>query len=49
MDGNNEYVFGMTSNAIRLAWQRLKNLQQIEGVRFHDLRHEAISGMFERV
>ncbi|EHI48346.1 site-specific recombinase XerD [SAR116 cluster alpha proteobacterium HIMB100] len=48
MDGNNEYVFGMSSNAIRLAWQRLKNLQQIEGVRFHDLRHEAISGMFER-
>ena len=48
MDVNNEYVFGMSSNAIRLAWQRLKNLQQIEGVRFHDLRHEAISGMFEK-
>ena len=48
MDMENEYVFGMTSNAIRLAWQRLKNLQQIEGVRFHYLRHEAISGMFER-
>lgn len=48
MNVNNEYVFGMSSNAIRLAWQRLKNLQQIDGVRFHDLRHEAISRMFER-
>lgn len=48
MDVKNEYVFGMSSNAIRLAWQRLKNTQKIEGVRFHDLRHEAISGMFER-
>ena len=48
MDGNSEYVFGMSSNAIRLAWQRLRNTQEIEGVRFHDLRHEAISGMFER-
>ena len=48
MDVNNEYVFGMSANAIRLAWQRLKNTQEIEDVRFHDLRHEAISGMFER-
>jgi integrase len=48
MDVDDEYVFGMSSNAIRLAWQRLKNTQHIEGVRFHDLRHEAISGMFER-
>ena len=48
IDGNSEYVFGMSSNAIRLAWQRLKNTQEIEGVRFHDLRHEAISKMFEK-
>lgn len=48
MDGNSEYVFGMSSNAIRLAWQRLRNTQEIEGVRFHDLRHEAISKLFEK-
>jgi len=47
MERSSEYVFGMSSNAIRLAWQRLKTAQQIENVRFHDLRHEAISKMFE--
>jgi len=45
---NSEYVFGMSSNAIKLAWQRLKIRSDIKGVRFHDLRHEAISGMFEK-
>ena len=36
-------VFGMSSNAIRLAWGRYRRSHEIEGVRFHDLRHEAIS------
>ena len=48
MSENSEYVFGMSSNAIRLAWQRFKNQNKIEAVRFHDLRHEAISRMFEK-
>ena len=48
MDNNTEYVFGMSSNAINLAWQRFKRNNGIENVRFHDLRHEAISRMFER-
>ncbi len=41
-------VFGMSSNAIRLAWGRYKRSHGIDGVRFHDLRHEAISRLFER-
>ncbi len=41
-------VFGMSSNAIRLAWGRYKRCHEIEGLRFHDLRHEAISRLFER-
>ena len=41
-------VFGMSSNAIRLAWERYKRSHEIDGVRFHDLRHEAISRLFER-
>ena len=41
-------VFGMSSNAIRLAWDRYKNHHNIENLRFHDLRHEAISQMFEK-
>ena len=41
-------VFGMSSNAIRLAWDRYKNHHNIKNLRFHDLRHEAISRMFEK-
>ena len=41
-------VFGMSSNAIRLAWERYKRCYEIDAVRFHDLRHEAISRLFER-
>ena len=41
-------VFGMSSNAIRLAWGRYKRSHGIDGVRFHALRHEAISRLFER-
>ena len=47
MDTKSEYVFPMTGNAVRLAWERLKKSHGIEGVRFHDLRHEAISRMFD--
>ena len=42
-----EEVFPMSANAVRLAWERLKNKHNIEGLRFHDLRHEAISRMFD--
>lgn len=41
-------VFGMSANAIRLAWQRARAAAGIEGLTFHDLRHEAISRLFER-
>lgn len=44
---DNEHVFPMTANAVQLAWQRMKKISNIEGVRFHDLRHEAISRFFE--
>ena len=39
--------FPLTGNALRLAWSRLKNRAQIKDLRFHDLRHEAISRFFE--
>ena len=44
---NNEYIFPMTGNAVRLAWERLKRRHGLEGLRFHDLRHEAISKFFD--
>lgn len=40
-------VFGPTES-IRLMWTRVIARTAIEGLRFHDLRHEAISRLFER-
>jgi integrase len=40
-------VFG-PPEAIRLMWTRVIARTAIEGLRFHDLRHEAISRLFER-
>ncbi|MDA9189819.1 tyrosine-type recombinase/integrase [Alphaproteobacteria bacterium] len=37
----------MTANALRLAWERLCKRCNIRNLRFHDLRHEAISRFFE--
>jgi len=43
-----ERCFPITANAFRLSWQRLLKKTNIEDLRFHDLRHEAISRFFER-
>jgi integrase len=40
-------VFGMTPNALKKAWQRVLKKTGIEDLHFHDLRHEAISRLFE--
>ena len=44
---DDERVFPMSANALRLAWERLKIRAGIRDLRFHDLRHEAISRFFE--
>jgi integrase len=41
-------LFPMTANAFRLAWERVKRRAGISDLRFHDLRHEAISRLFEK-
>ncbi|WP_354099900.1 site-specific integrase [Bradyrhizobium sp. S3.9.2] len=43
----NGRVFPMTGNAIHLAWDRIVERSGIDDLRFHDLRHEAISRFFE--
>ena len=43
-----ERIFPVTDNAFRHAWDRLKKRAGIEGLTFHDLRHEAISRMFDK-
>jgi integrase len=45
--GDGERLFPMSANALRLAWERLKRRAGIRDLRFHDLRHEAISRFFE--
>jgi integrase len=41
------HVFPMSANAVRMAWVRALSRAKIYGLRFHDLRHEAISSFFE--
>jgi integrase len=40
-------VFPVSGNAVRLAWERLRARAGLPGLRFHDLRHEAVSRLFE--
>ena len=42
------FLFPLTANALRLNWQRACQRANIQDLRFHDLRHEAISVLFER-
>jgi integrase len=41
-------VFSLTTNAFRLAWDRVRGRAGITDLHFHDLRHEAISRFFEK-
>lgn len=44
---NNGKLFPITSLALRLSWDRLTKRAKIDDLHFHDLRHEAISRLFE--
>ena len=48
LEGQNGLVFNLSPNAVRLAFERIRQGCGLTGVRFHDLRHEAISRWFER-
>jgi integrase len=41
-------IFPVSANAFRLAWERLRRRVGVIGLRFHDLRHEAVSRFFEK-
>ena len=41
-------MFDLSPNAVRLAFGRIRQGCGLTGVRFYDLRHEAISRWFER-
>ena len=42
-----EQVFPISATCLRLAWNRTRNKVGITDLRFHDLRHEAVSRFFE--
>lgn len=41
-------VFAISGNAVRLAWEHLVERAGIKELHFHDLRHEAVSRLFEK-
>jgi len=43
----NERPFPVTDVAFRQAWDRLRHRAELDDLTFHDLRHEAISRMFD--
>ena len=43
-----ENLFPLTANAVNLGWQRFRKKIGMNELRFHDLRHEAISTFFEK-
>jgi len=47
-DPKSERVFPMTGNAVRLAFEHLRVRAEMSDFHFHDLRHEAISRLFEK-
>lgn len=42
-----DLVFPISANAFRLAWERVRKRAGVVDLRFHDMRHEAISRFFE--
>ena len=47
-DRNSEHVFPMTVYSLRYGWARFRRRHGADSARFHDLRHEAISRLFEK-
>ena len=44
---DSEKMFPISALSLRLAWERLLKRAKVDDLRFHDLRHEAISRLFE--
>jgi integrase len=47
IDPVSDKVFTITANALRLTWDRMMEKLGIEGLTWHDARHDAVSTLFE--
>ncbi len=47
-DVDQSTIFPMTAGALEQAWRRLLARSNVKELRFHDLRHEGVSRLFER-
>ena len=47
LEQTDDRVFPIGTDALRHGWDRLCKKAEIDGLRFHDLRHEAVSRLFE--
>jgi integrase len=44
---NEDRIFPLTCESVKLAWKRLTKRAKIDDLHFNDLRHEAVSRFFE--
>ena len=49
LNSESKVLFPVSDNTIRLSWDKPRKRSGLEDIHFHDLRHEAIRGFFERV
>jgi integrase len=47
-DRDSERLFPVSGNAVRLAWEHLRQRAGVGDLHIHDLRHEAVSRLFEK-
>jgi len=47
LDKNTDYVFPISATCLHQAFKRITRKTGIQNLRFHDLRHEAVSRFFE--
>lgn len=47
-EGDDDLIFPFDSDSVEAAWRRARNAAGVEDLKFHDLRHEGISRLFEK-
>jgi integrase len=48
LDPTDDRVFPIAVENFKISWRRILDKIKIQGLTFHDLRHEAVSSLFER-